>query len=823
MTAIAAVTLVTGFANRSFLTFPKGYDAYGHMSKVRFLVDYFPNAGWNSEWYSGQFFSEGSFPPLFHYTAATLVGWFGMSIEAALVAIVAASFAAIACALYGLVRVATGNVFAGAIGALLLLSANAFWSYILLGGLYPRILGMAFLSLFAFFAVLHLKSDSVVAYVGAVLSLAGTLTSHLLLGAIGVALAVVIVAALSRRRLVDGARLLLPPALLAAFFYVPYVVGLARPSPVPVFTRDYAPVSIAALLGGSTLETLSFLLTSVALVVPPVVYFGRQFAVSAVTRRLMPVLAIGGAGSLVYALVGLPLPHLFIYNFQPGQALFFAAWFMAGLTGLAMSAAAVARVPRVIVPLIAVALLGVVAFGPARLSAGVIDADNPAKHELQNALVVDPADRQHRVGVASDAGSDWIDARYDVPQTRGYQQQGVVDADWQYWFESGVWSPAANYDEKNFLLDWYAVKPFYGAPVASRFAQRPDLYAPQNPSGQTFDYVNSSPILAARTTRTALVVGGDAAYRYFVRAIAPSGLDSESVIPVRGGDYLDGNSLAELRQFDLVVLYGYRTHDLASAFRTLNAYVAGGGNVLIEANNSALESSSNAPAPVPGSSVQKGQLVGDWRFSSASSPITSGVQLGGFDPAEYNGGPWGISYIPAASVAPWASPVLFSGGHPVVVAGALGAGHVVWSGMNLPFHAATTMNPEESRLLANEITWAAPKSSVPPAYEAEFVNPQLRRVVVQSSADGVLFKESAVANWQATVNGRTLTIYHAGPDFMYVRLPADISYPATAVFAFNRTAVEWVGDTISAASLVGLAVWLVVRRLRKRNRGLDRA
>jgi len=158
--------------------------------------------------------------------------------------------------------------------------------------------------------------------------------------------------------------------------------------------------------------------------------------------------------------------------------------------------------------------------------------------------------------------------------------------------------------------------------------------------------------------------------------------------------------------------------------------------------------------------------------------------------------------------------VVLSDGHPVVVAGTLGAGHVVWSGLNLPFHAATTMNPEESRLLANEITWAAPTSAGPPAYQAEFVNPQLRRVVVQSSADGVLFKESAVANWQATVDGRTLTIYRAGPDFVYVPLPADVTYPATVVFAFSRTATEWLGDAISAASLVGLIVWLVVRRLR---------
>lgn len=823
MAAVGAVTLTVGLLNHSFSSFPEGYDAYGHMSKVRFLVDYFPNGDWNSEWYSGEYFAEGSFPPLFHYLGAILAGWFGLSLGDSLLLIAAASFVAITCGLYGFVRVATGKRIAALIAALLLLSANAFWSYVLLGGLYPRILGMAFLSLFAFFAAVYFRTRSSWARVAMVLTLAGALSSHLLLGAIGVALAVLVVAVMPRtvsQRVSDAAKLLLHTALLVAYFYLPYLASLSRPSPVPIFTRQYTPLSIAALLAKapSPIESLPILITGLAAVVPAFVYFNRRFVLDGLARRFMPVLAIGGAGAVLYAVTGLPGPHVFIYNFQPGQALFFAAWFLAGLIGIAVSAYSGPRLPRWVLPGLALALLGFVAVTPTRLDHGVINADNPDKQQIISALHIDPADRQHRVGAGWDAGSDWINSRYDVPQTRGYQQQGVVDADWQYWLESRVWSAEGNFEEKNFLLDWYAVRSFYGFPVPDSFASRPDLYAPQDGSGQAFDFLKAAPILSARATRTALVIGGDARYRYLFRALAASDFDSQSVIPLRGGEYADDHTLAELRQFDLVVLYGFRAHDLAASLRLLGSYVVGGGNLLVEANGSPLNAAASVAAPIPGSSIATAQVGPDWKLSAGQSPITAGVQLADFDPAVYDGAPWGISYIPQTAIAPWAAPVLLSDGRPVVVAGTLGAGHVVWSGMNLPYHAATTRNAAESRLLAGEITWTAPKHAAAPSYQAEFVNPQLRRVSVSSETDGVLFKENFVANWSATIDGKPATIYRAGPDFMYVPLGPNARYPATVEFVFARTALEWAGDGISLVSLVGLLAWLFLGAARRRGR-----
>jgi uncharacterized protein DUF6541 len=810
------LTVAVGVINKAFVGFPKGYDAYGHMSKVKFLVENFPNSDWNSEWYSGQFFSEGSFPPLFHDLAAILVAWFGVSVAESLVLIAAASFVVIAAALYGVVRVLGGSKLAALIAAMLLLATSSFWSYVLVSGLYPRILGMAFVAVFVLCAALYRSRRSRFAYVAMITSLAGALSAHLLLGAVAVALGLLIVAFVpvsGKSRFVDAVLLLIPTALVVAYFYLPYALSLSRPGPVPLLTREYAAMSPVDALGGRTVQALPVFMLPVAVIAVAAAFRFRRLPPTRVGVRFIPLMAIAAAAALTYALVGLPTPHQFIYNFQPGQALFFAAWFLALILGLALIGL---RLPRWSTAGIALVLVGVVVLSPTRITDGVVNGDNPDKTRLQAALHIDPSDQQHRVGVSWDDGSDWINARYAVPQTRGYQQQGVVEANWQYWLETRLWSANANYGEKNFLLDWYAIRAFYGGPdprVLNSFAARPDLYQLQDPTGLTFNYLEATQVLSARTTRTAIVIGSDSAYSDVMRALSLTDFDSRSLIPLRGGPYIDDHSASELREFDLVILYDYQVRDLGKSFRMLNSYVQGGGALFIEANNSPLADANQAPAPIPGSSIRVARIGPDWNLTTGSSQVTEGVNLGSFAPAVYNGGAWGISYIPEAAINSWAQPVLLSDGRPVVVAGTLGAGRVVWSGMNLPYHAASTRNVAESRLLANAISWAAPAASSAPTFQADFVNPELRKVTVTSPAKGVLLKESWVPNWQASVNGHLMTIYRAGPDFMYVPVRNETG---TVQFEFTRTAVEWAGDAISIAAVVGLIWWLAEPWIRRR-------
>jgi hypothetical protein len=290
------------------------------------------------------------------------------------------------------------------------------------------------------------------------------------------------------------------------------------------------------------------------------------------------------------------------------------------------------------------------------------------------------------------------------------------------------------------------------------------------------------------------------------------------LIIVRGGEYLDGRTATELSQFSQVILYGFKIHDPVRALAMLDAYVRGGGSVVMEANNSPFEVADSASEPIPGTQISKIGIGPAWNLEGSSSPILAGIDLGSFAPAVYQGGAWGISYIPAPAVRSWAQPVLSSGGRPVIVAGTLGRGRVVWSGLNLPYHIVSNQAVDESRLLAQEIAWAAPDNAPDPAYEATFVNPELRRITVSAAGTGVLFKESWFEDWHAAINGVSATVYAAGPDFMYVPLGRTVRFPATVELAFTPSAMEQLADNISVAAIAALIAFVLTDLWRRRRR-----
>jgi len=832
---IALTTIAVGTINQAFVGFPKGYDALGHMSKIRLLVDYFPNVDWNFEWYAGQFYSEGSFPALLHYVGGILV-FGGLSTSGSLILIAAISFIAIGGALYGLVRVAGGTRWAAVVAALLLVSSSGYWVYIIEGGLYPRILAMAFLALFVFFATVHQVKRSRIAYVAMVLSLAATLSAHLLVGAIALAFSVLFIVALPTtgpKRIYEAIRLLIPTGLLVTYFYLPYAYTFSRPAAVPLFTREYSALPLTALFapgtpGGGQFESLPFFLLPLAVGVPLAAFLTRRLPPEPLARGLMAVCGLAGAGCLVYAFYGLPAPYAtFVYSFQPGQSLFFASWFLAALIGLALVGL---RPPRAVVVGATVALLAFSLLASVDMARGVVNGDNTLMSQMRAAIPVTASERQFRIATNFDGPSGWIDSQADIPQTDGYQQQGVVQPDWQYWLQTAVWSRRPNYEEADFLLDWYGVKWVYGGldpAVVQRFEARPDLYQPLNPGlpseARAFEYANSGPILSARSTRTALVIGDSSSYSLILRAVALSGFDSRSLIPIRGGQFLDDYSAKELAQYSEVILYGYKVRDQAKAFAVLAQYLSAGGSAYIEAGNSTLANSDSPPAPIPGTRVSRTAIGPSWNLQDMGTAITAGVDLSGFAPAVYQGGPWGVSYIPSTDITSWGYPVLMSGGRPLMVAGALGNGRVVWSGMNLPYHAQSTQNQQESKLLAQAIAWSAPSSAADPLFSTEFVSPQQRRITVLGPASGVLMKETGVSNWQVTVNGRPASIVPAGPDFMYVPLAKSTSYPAVVEFRFVRSPQEWFGDMVSIVAMVCIVLYASAGAARRLGRRIGRS
>ena len=444
---------------------------------------------------------------------------------------------------------------------------------------------------------------------------------------------------------------------------------------------------------------------------------------------------------------------------------------------------------------------------------------------------IDPAERSVRVASPSDNLSVWLNGVYDVPQTRGYGASlQVLNPDQQYWLDNTAWSAATSEEQRNFLLDWYAVGWLYvpsaympaTAAVVPKLLARPDLYqAVPSADGQpssTFLYVRRTPIASATNATSALVVGGTYDYNLVFRDLSYGDLGSRTVIPVRGNNYIDDYSAADLASFDEIVLYGFQFHDQARASRLLSEYVMAGGGLVVEASGSAFDHASGIPNPVPVTETSPYQVNGDWRFTSADSPVTDGINFAGFGDARYNAGPWTVSA--ATGVKSWARPVLFSDGRPVVVVGQLGKGHVMWSGLNLPYHIESFHSAEESRFLGNGIAWAARTHDTGPAsFSATVDGPQETTISVASPACGVLFKESFFPNWHAYAGGHELKLFPAGPGFMYAQLPSGAEYPVVVVLRYEKTPLDWVGillSVITGIALLTMFAWLriVVSRLR---------
>jgi hypothetical protein len=812
---VAGFGLVTG----AFTGAVKGYDGWGHLTKVVLLLRDFPAVDWNYDWYSGSPFFLGGYPPLFYGVAGSLV-WTGVDQMVAMNLVIALSYIAMAVALYAVINMVTGARFAGLIAAGLLIGTPALWTPYVQAGLYTRVFGMAFTSIAFALAVFYLRRPSFARYLWCLAAVWGALNSHVVLGALAV-LAVGLVLVLTPDR---GGRprfwrvlLLVPPVMLSAYYYLP-LVFYPQGSQVSAAYPTLALTSLVALLPALPLSLVAVTL-----------WLRFRPPDRSEVSRLVLVCGLVCAACLLYAFV--PVPRL--AGLRTPDMLFFLAWFVAAITGLVIGSIKVPshRLQRTgaVTVLVAATLASMVAVLPFVAHTMVVNPVRP-QTAIAGWQPVGSTDHNFRVASPSDNLSVWLNAVYDVPQTRGYAAiPQIPNPDWQYWFDTTVWNQSASEQQRTFLLDWYGVRWIYvpapylpsTAGVVANLGRHPDLYQPLPPangsSSLTFGYLQPTPVALATGAPTVLVVGKPENYQLVFRDLSYSGFDSTHVIPVQGSAYVDDYNIQDLSRFDEVLIYGGGAHDTDRAMRLLNAYVRSGGGLVIEASGTNLGSGAGEPLPITG--LARHDKAGDWLFKAESSPVTDGIDFGSFGPPRYGAGPWTVSA--ASAVRGWAQTVLTSGSDAVVVAGQLGQGRVVWSGLNLPFHIDSYRSAEESRFLTSAMSWASRASATAVVTSAaNRLDPQDMTVTVGASTRGVLFKESWFDRWHAYVNGREASIDRVGPGFMYVTLPAGTSFPAKVEWRYQKSAVDWLGIGLSVATLVALVSWPRWRtRMRRLLRG----
>jgi len=341
--------LVTG----AFTGAVKGYDGWGHLTKVVLILRDFPAIDWNHDWYSGSPFFLGGYPPLF-YLAGSGLTVLGLDRMVAMNLLIAASYVAMTLSLYALVRIVTDSRIAGIVGAGVLLATPAMWTPYVQAGLYTRVFGMAFVSVAFALMVLYLRRPSTARYLRCLAAVWGALNSHVVLGALAVfalLLVVILTPDGDGRTRLWRVGLLAPPVLLSAYYYLP----LAFYSTGSQVSAVYPPLEIGSL--ASIFPALVVAFSLVGWLRFPA---GRRTS----APRLMLVCGIVCAACLLYAFA--PLPR--VAGLRSPDMLFFVAWFLAAIAGLASGSI---RVPPVAwqqagaaAVIVAVTLVGILAVIP---------------------------------------------------------------------------------------------------------------------------------------------------------------------------------------------------------------------------------------------------------------------------------------------------------------------------------------------------------------------------------------------------------------------------------------------------------------------------
>ena len=844
----------------AFSGFPKGYDAWGHIAKVHLILAHWPYIDWNDAWYAGIPHFEGSYPPLYHLIVAALVSTTGRSIPDSMNIVTAGCVLVTVVATYAFVHTLTHRRVPALAAGLLVIGTPGFWTAFVQGGLYPRLLAFAFLTVGAWRTAAWAMHGGGLRLASAALATALALSSHLLIGvlALAVSVAVAVCASTELRAAVRHAAAIGAASFgLAAYFFVPYVL---MPRPATSTTQDFPSIplktiflvqppfngALAVTLIGLCVVAVSATLYAFNRVRSPyrlwlrnlrsnrpsliALWLDTQHPVSEVRTRahdaaerrravapalqVAAVLVPAALAFFVYAAGGHVISIKYFVALAPADVMQYVGWFLVCACTLALGAATT-MIGRRAWPLgVAALAAGLVAVAVAlpAVNHASENFDSPAVHQIAHLLPASAQSDAYRIGAAWDAETEALNARFTTPQVRGYQAEGRPNQDWQAWLEKTLKDPTANANERKFLLDWYSVKWVYAGPgekLIAPFAADHKTFTPISTGADyaTFQVKGAAPIATPRSTLTALVIGQSANYELVMRALADANDNSEHLVPIRGGASVDHYSLAQLRQFDVVVMYGWNPHSASHTMRLLTDYVRGGGGLVVEAAGRLGQAAGN-DALWPVQSDRRVLVFKKWNLTITPDASTAGVLPTQFAPPVYYGNlPW-ETLVPQPKKN--AKILVTANGLPLIVRSPLGGGQVVWSGLNLPYHTAAYANGAEAKLFAQLIATTASRRPEQSSGDARYIDPQHIDVTATNSR-GVLVKENLAPDWTARVDGHAAKIYRAGLDFMWI--PLDGSGTHHVTLAYRRGRAEQLGELITVVTLLVLLLGAVGLRI----------
>jgi hypothetical protein len=826
--AITAAALVIGGRAGAFSGFPKGYDTYAHISKVSLILTQFPHVLWNWNWYTGAQNFVGGFPPGYdgyHGIVALLVWAAGISITGAMLWVAALNTVMIVVGLYGFVRTVTGSRGGALIAAALVLGGPTQWDQLIRGGLYPRLWGWGCAAFALWAAAGYARKRTRLLFVLTVgfLALASFDSIAELFAAplvAGTVAAMTYQEAGLIRRLTGLAAATFG---LVAVFYLPELIARNQVGSQSTFTY-WSPLPWGALVGHvpGGLAYFSPVLLPIVALAAIVAYVGRA-------RLRTPPLLVGGmlacAGLalVVYCVIGHLDPGFkhYIAGVDTSTVLCYPEWFLAAAAGIVLSASGTLRRP---VPAWHYAPLVAASIGAAAGLAMLVPVlpsmtaafDGPGQVGTETVSRMIPNQPQERVVTNIVDTVEPLDVDSTLTQYAGAPAESELNPNWQYWAQKATSDPGWNPRERQFILDWYAegwALTTPGDPETRVFASDPSQFKviPQPTALHLFQVAGAHPIITASTAPTVLVIGDLAHYNLVLRALAEDDVGTRELIPIWGGVYADGVSEFALSHADAVMLYGAKSHDSGRAASILGNYVRSGGRLFIDSGDDPLSDmvAAGPSSPAPLSTAYYATIAGSWQFRLNGGQGILPNELKTFSPPSYAGTQtWQVAV--AFQLAPWARPILSSHGDVVLVGGQFGAGQVIWSGLNLPYHIASFQNAGESALLARSLGAVTVRAG---RLDVTGFNPD--HVSASVTGRGVLVSEYLAAGWTATVNGVASPIEEAGPGMMYIPLPA---HPSVVELNYGLTPADLVGVAMSALTLLFLLAYLCGVRLPTRVR-----
>lgn len=386
-------------------------------------------------------------------------------------------------------------------------------------------------------------------------------------------------------------------------------------------------------------------------------------------------------------------------------------------------------------------------------------------------------------------------------------------------FDNGKWALS----QAVFFFDWYAIKHFEigerDSDLAEFLRKKPlmanmDTRTNSLDSEATLVYLNLDekyvgPIYAPTNVKTMAVVSPETQYDNFVRTLSYSEFTSKRLIPIYLGSNVSAINKDNLKYFDSVFLYGYKKPLFGSnIWNILNDYVKNGGKLIIETGQKVSETESTSlPEVFPVKTTKMTVVSKPWNLEVERNNLTKGVNKADFKPLKTKYLPYSISEAQPENLKDWAKPVLIKDGSIVMASGQLGKGSVVWSGLNLPFHAIDNRNTSETAIFANILDWFFPEIEAPIS-DFEVSHPKSEKIVLKSDkGEGVLLKENYNSGWSATLNGKTVEIFKAGLFEMYIPLDSNQGEYVVELNYFGAP-IYWVLFSVSSILLIGISIYL---------------